>query len=88
MPESLPAFSSREEAEAALYALRDDRRAAMDEIAATENVALDYSPDSLKTLEEWYFTLCETDGFNKLGITRDQFETADGKLLRLRLHGE
>lgn len=72
--ETLPAFASLRDAESALYQLRDKRRAALDQIAAVSDIALDYSADSLKTLEKSYFTLCETDGFNKIAVTREQFE--------------
>jgi hypothetical protein len=36
---------------------------------------LDYSPESLKQLEQWYFHLHETDSFRAMGIDRAMFET-------------
>jgi hypothetical protein len=50
----LPEFGSHEEAEKALFAQRDT---GLQELQALNGLAanLDYSPESLKTLERWFF---------------------------------
>jgi hypothetical protein len=51
---TLPKFSCVEEAERALYSQRDSILSALcNELGETLN--LDYSPDSLKRLEQWFF---------------------------------
>ena len=71
----LPAFSSRAEAEAHLFSERDERLRCITELATSSGVfAADFTPDSLKHLERWYFHLCDTDGFRLLGISREEFE--------------
>lgn len=35
----------------------------------------DYSVDSLKRLERWYFDLYEKKGFHKLGVAKNEFES-------------
>lgn len=39
---------------------------------------MDYSPDSLKSLEEAYFSLVERAGFARLGLTQQAFESLIG----------
>ncbi len=52
--EELPQFASSDEAEKVLFSLRDATlRAFVDELGTELN--LDYSLDSLKRLEKWYF---------------------------------
>lgn len=73
--ETLPAFASLAEAEAALYAFRDDRLALLARLAqASGAFELDYRPDSLKALERWYFDLRESDGFARAGVRSEVFE--------------
>ena len=73
--QKLPAFSSLTEAEAYLFAQRDERLRRITELAASsDNFAADYTPESLKNLERWYFELMDTNGFQPLGISREGFE--------------
>ncbi len=44
----------------------------------SEIFKMDFTLESLKTLEYWYFELYESDGFTKLGIKREDFEMAMG----------
>jgi hypothetical protein len=37
-------------------------------------LSLDFSPDSLKKIESWYFNLYEKSGFKNLGTDRNSFE--------------
>ena len=47
----------------------------MTELAmAAKTFAADYTPESLKNLERWYFELMETNGFKALGVSREDFE--------------
>jgi hypothetical protein len=74
--EKLPAFSSLEEAQHQLYTYRDKQLALLAEIAKhTTRFQPDYSPESLKQLEQWYYQLYETGSFQLLGLTRETFET-------------
>ena len=75
---SLPSFASQGEAERQLFQLRDAFRAEILQLAAECEVHLDFSPDSLKTLEKWYFELHENDGFDQLGVSKAQFERCVG----------
>ena len=73
--QKLPAFSSRAEAEAHLFRQRDERLQRLVELAASSSVFVaDFSPESLKQLERWYFDLWESDGFQGLGALREEFE--------------
>lgn len=40
----------------------------------TDSFAADYSADSLKELEKWYFDLREKDEFSKIGVSQNEFE--------------
>src|SRR5262249_39899522 len=61
---SLPRFQSLDEAREQLLAARDRYLAALEEVSRQfSGFAPDYSPESLKTLESWYFQLWETGGF-------------------------
>lgn len=75
---SLPSFSSQEEAERVLFELRDAFRDEIQQLAGRCEVQLDFSPESLKTLERWYFDLRHTEGFAQLGVTQEQFERCMG----------
>jgi hypothetical protein len=46
--------------------------------ASLPGFAMDYSPDSLKRLEEVYFNLTEGAGFAGLGLTQQDFESLIG----------
>ncbi|MEM4204400.1 MAG: hypothetical protein QXS54_10070 [Candidatus Methanomethylicaceae archaeon] len=73
--ERLPSFSNLEDAERYWYAFRDKHLAHLLEIARqSPDFHPDYTPESLKQLEHWYFSLCETDSFHFTGTTRETFE--------------
>lgn len=74
--ENLPAFDSAAEAEEYYHTRRDKHLVLLFE-AASKNPSLDanYSPESLKQLEQWYFQLYESDSFGDAGIDRERFET-------------
>ena len=72
----LPSFKSQNEAEAFLFQQRDERLQLLLESAKNTNIfATDFSQESLKNLESWYFALWESSGFDKLRITREEFES-------------
>lgn len=71
----LPAFGSQADAEAYLFSRRDQLLQRLSELAAASGVFVaDFSPASLKNVERFYFTLYETDGFEALGISLEEFE--------------
>ena len=73
--EKLPAFSNQAEAEAYFFGQRDERLGRITKLAtSSKNFAADYTPESLKNLEHWYFELIDSDGFRSLGISREDFE--------------
>ena len=71
----LPAFKNQSEAEKHLYRERDDRIKKMVSLApSSDEFAADFTPESLKGLELWYFELWENNGFRKLRTSREDFE--------------
>ncbi len=74
--QSQPAFSSAQEAGAALFRLRDDLLSRLGAGALKAGMRVDYSPDSLKGLERWSFDLYEKNGFGAVGFTKDEFQAA------------
>lgn len=71
----LPSFHNQAEAESHLFRERDERIRRITLLAASAGIfAADFTPESLKTLERWYFELWEANGFNRLNISRDEFE--------------
>ena len=76
--ENLPYFATQADAEEFYFKLRDDLREILNTLAGKNNISLDYSPESLKTLERWFFDLYETGGFEKLGISQREFESCMG----------
>src|SRR5437879_4158101 len=72
---ALPRYGSQEEAERALFAQRDvllDRLRAV--APNTASFRFDFAPESLKTLERWYFELHELAAFGKIGLNQETFE--------------
>jgi hypothetical protein len=72
---TLPRYGSQEEAERALFAQRDLllgrlRTAA----AASPSFQCDFTPESLKTLERWYFEVRERGTLAKYGLSSETFE--------------
>jgi len=73
--QKLPAFSSQAEAEAFFFGQRDERLRRMIKLAtSSETFTVDYTPESLKNLERWYFELVDNDKFKSLGVSREDFE--------------
>lgn len=71
----LPAFSNQAEAETYLFKLRDEQLKRIAALAlSSPRFVADYAPESLKNLEIWYFELVDNDGFDSLGISREEFE--------------
>jgi hypothetical protein len=72
----LPRFESLADAERTLFAKRERLLRRLQEAAGSSPVVqLDYSPESLKRLEAWYFRLLR-DSFDAVGIGREEFEQA------------
>ncbi len=73
--DELPRFTSRDEATRVLCGRRDQ---ALTELcaAATRSGAFscDFSPESLRALERWYFDLVESNGFATVGLSRGAME--------------
>src|SRR5437867_3955204 len=72
---TLPRYGSQEEAEQALFDQRDLllgrlRTAA----AASPSFQFDLTPESLKTLERWYFEVRERGTFARYGLSPETFE--------------
>jgi hypothetical protein len=73
---SLPMFRSQQEAEEALFTRRDKHLALLSKAAESYPAfEADFGPESLKTLERWYFVLYEAGAFHRIGVGRDTFET-------------
>jgi hypothetical protein len=71
----LQAFASVEAAERELFRRRDELLDLLAELARRDTVFMaDYSPESLKSLERWYFLIWECGGFDTLSIGRELFE--------------
>ncbi len=72
---TLPRYGSLQEAERALFTQRDVllgqlRTAA----AASQSFQCDFTPDSLKALERWYFEVRERESFAAYGVSPETFE--------------
>jgi len=75
----LPSFNNPEEAKKNLFKIRDEHLSVLEQVAERQpGLNLDYSLESLKRLEAWYFDLYERDSFSSLGIERSHFETCIG----------
>jgi hypothetical protein len=74
--EKLPSFKNQAEAETVLFKQRDEKLQQLLEMAKTSGIFVpDFTPESLKPLEQWYFELYESKGFSKLATTREEFES-------------
>jgi hypothetical protein len=74
--DKLPAFPNRQDAEQHWFTFRDKHLALLLQMAHEHpELDLDYTPASLKQLEQWYFHLYENDAFESIGTTRETFET-------------
>lgn len=73
----LPAFRGNAEAERALYGERDELVRKLTELSRRSAVFRpDFSPESLKDLEHWYFELLEGGGFHSIDTDEETFERA------------
>ncbi len=74
--ENLPRFANPKEAANYYFDFRDKHLALLSEAAPKyPSFQPDYSAESLKQLERWYFHLYETDSFHAAGIDRATIET-------------
>ena len=72
----LPGFQCSEDANIYWSRYRSDHLTLLDHISEYSNsFSPDYCPDSLKTLEKWYFDLYENDSFKLFNIDRSTFES-------------
>ena len=75
----LPAFPDEETARGELFRQRDQYLAMLQEAGnAADAFQADFTPESLKTLEHWYFDLWESQAFFEVGMGRSEFERAMG----------
>jgi len=75
--EGLPAFRDQAEAERALRWRRDELLGLLADWSLRSTVfRADFSPESLKGLERWYFDLLDDLGFRSIGTDQDTFERA------------
>lgn len=69
-------FANHDKAERYLFAWRDEHLKLLKETAEySASFNADYSPESLKKLETWYFELWENNLFESLQIDRETFES-------------
>jgi hypothetical protein len=74
--EKLPAFDNPQEAEEYFRDFRKQHLALLEEAAGSQtSFAPDFSPESLKPLEEWYFYLHDKDAFRHIPIKREILES-------------
>ena len=74
---ALPQFKSRDEAQRVLYEQRDRELYALRTAAEqSETFVCDYTSESLKGLERWYFSLVESNEFAAVGMARQAMEQA------------
>jgi hypothetical protein len=77
--EQLPSFASLADASRHFERYRQAGIQTLESLATSlPGFAMDYSPDSLKSLEEAYFKLAESAGFEDLGLTQQAFESLIG----------
>lgn len=71
----LPAFSDQAEAEHALFRERDALLGRLNALAGHQDgFQADYSPESLKGLEHWYFELADGAAFGSIDLDAETFE--------------
>ena len=71
----LPSFPDLATATRYFADLREDRLSKLSRLVAENGaLSLDFSPDSLKQIESWYFNLYEKGRFENLGTDRNSFE--------------
>ncbi|MEO8201672.1 MAG: hypothetical protein ABI679_14180 [Gemmatimonadota bacterium] len=72
----LPEFGTLDEARTQLFVRRDQLLERLSRVDATAAIGLDTTPESLKRLEAWYFTLLPDNHFAEAGLDRDTLEAA------------
>jgi len=70
----LPTFRSLDEARRELLLRRDRDLAVLMDAALQAGQVLDFTPESLKTLERWHFQLADTNRFDAIKSGRAAFE--------------
>lgn len=71
----LPEFLDVKTAKIELFRLRDQLIHKLTNAAQfSDTFSADFSPDSLKEIEKWYFELWESKSFGEIGIERELFE--------------
>ena len=78
--EKLDSFEDAAQAEQYFFSNRDEVEAAFIDLSKKGNefFTADYSADSLKGLEKWYFDLFDNNKFQALGIEKEDFEVMMG----------
>ena len=72
--EKLNEFNSMADAESYFFEYKDSLLSRFENICTDSKFNADYSVDSLKTLEKWYFELWEKDDFASFAVSRAEFE--------------
>jgi len=73
--EKLTSFKNQADAETVLFKRRDEKLEQLLEMAKKSGIFIpDFTPESLKPLEQWYFELYESKSFSKFSTTREEFE--------------
>jgi hypothetical protein len=73
--QKLPAFADPVDAQGVLYRRRDELLGRLRDVAGQSGAFRpDFSPESLKDLERWYFELVEGGGFRSIGADEDSLE--------------
>ena len=74
--ETLREFSNKSEAENYFISYKDNLLNRLKAISIqTSAFFLDYTIESLKKLEKWYFDLYEKQSFEQVGLTQEEFES-------------
>ena len=74
--EKLSEFNDISEAEDYFFSYKDYFLNKFETICSQNSYfSLDYTVESLKKIEKWYFDLYEKNEFNKVGFTQDEFES-------------
>lgn len=73
---TLREFSDKSEAEDYFISYKDDLLSRLKVISAQASAFFpDYTVESLKKLEKWYFDLYEKQSFEQVGLTQEEFES-------------
>ena len=73
--QKLKSFSSKEDAEEFFFSLKDNLLKKLENICTDcAFFKMDYTLESIKNIEKWYFELYEKNEFEILGTSREEFE--------------